>query len=94
MTYRDLSPIQRRLDGHGAQALADAASLCESQAHREPDSGARNIDSLLDQQVLPVLARELLTGVAQQRLPAHIRLGFSPDDGIVVDFGTLAGEAA
>ncbi len=35
MTYRDLSPFLRRLNSHCAQALADAASLCETRAHRD-----------------------------------------------------------
>lgn len=51
-----------------------------------PDSGARNIDSLLDQQILPVLSRELLVRMSDQQAPASIRLSFSGDDGIGLDF--------
>jgi type VI secretion system protein VasG len=51
-----------------------------------PDSGARNIDSLLDQQILPVLSRELLMRIAQRQMPKTIRLACSPEQGIVVDF--------
>jgi len=51
-----------------------------------PDSGARNIDSLLDQQILPVLSRELLMLLAAGRSLASIRLSFSEADGIGVDF--------
>ncbi len=50
------------------------------------DSGARNIDSLLDQQILPVLARELLVRMADQQAPKCIRLSYSEDDGIGLDF--------
>ena len=35
MTQRDLSPFLRRLNDHCARALADAASLCETRAHRD-----------------------------------------------------------
>src|SRR5471032_610144 len=35
MTARDLSPFLRRLNDHCARALAEAASLCETRAHRE-----------------------------------------------------------
>ena len=35
MIPRDLSPFLRRLNDHCARALADAASLCETRAHRE-----------------------------------------------------------
>ncbi|MES2010375.1 MAG: type VI secretion system ATPase TssH [Pseudomonadota bacterium] len=51
-----------------------------------PDSGARNIDSLLDQQILPVLSRELLVRMSEQQAPASIQLSFSEDDGIGLDF--------
>src|SRR5450830_147080 len=37
MTPRDLSPFLRRLNNHCAQALSDAASLCETRAHRAID---------------------------------------------------------
>ncbi|SAL33154.1 type VI secretion system ATPase TssH [Caballeronia humi] len=58
-----------------------------------PDSGARNIDSLLDQQILPVLARELLARAATQHACTGVRLSFSDDEGIAVEFdeaGTIA----
>ncbi|WP_454742941.1 type VI secretion system ATPase TssH [Cupriavidus necator] len=51
-----------------------------------PDSGARNIDSLLDQQILPVLSRELLVRMADKRAPESIRLSFSEADGIGLHF--------
>jgi type VI secretion system protein VasG len=35
MTVRDISPFLRRLNHHCARALADAANLCETRAHRE-----------------------------------------------------------
>ncbi len=37
MTARDYSPFLRRLNEHCAHALADAASLCETRAHRDID---------------------------------------------------------
>jgi type VI secretion system protein VasG len=51
-----------------------------------PDSGARNIDSLLDQQILPVLSRELLARMAGEQAPKSICLSFSEADGIGLDF--------
>ena len=35
MTTRDYSPFLRRLNDHCARALANAASLCETRAHRD-----------------------------------------------------------
>jgi type VI secretion system protein VasG len=84
--------IARRFD---LPLTCDDALVAELvRACQLPDSGARNIDSLLDQQILPVLSRELLAGVAQQRLPASIRLAFSETDGIALHFGTSTGAAA
>ncbi len=51
-----------------------------------PDSGARNIDSLLDQQILPVLSRELLVRMGGDHAPQSIRLSFSDEDGIGLEF--------
>jgi len=51
-----------------------------------PDTGARNIDSLLNQQILPVLSRELLIRMGASRPPASIRISFSESEGIGVDF--------
>ncbi|WP_354685098.1 type VI secretion system ATPase TssH [Cupriavidus necator] len=51
-----------------------------------PDAGARNIDSLLDQQILPVLSRELLVRMAGKKVPTSIHLTYSETDGIRLDF--------
>lgn len=59
-----------------------------------PDSGARNIDSLLDQQIVPVLSRELLIRTAALPLPTDIRMGFSDEEGITVDVDTATERAA
>ncbi|WP_152223635.1 type VI secretion system ATPase TssH [Pseudomonas sp. SCB32] len=51
-----------------------------------PDSGARNIDSLLNQQILPVLSQQLLQRQASQRQATEVTLGYSNDDGITLEF--------
>lgn len=51
-----------------------------------PDAGARNVDSLLDQQILPVLSRELLVRAGDGQRLSSIRLAFSEGDGIGVEF--------
>ncbi|WP_066733369.1 type VI secretion system ATPase TssH [Cupriavidus sp. D384] len=53
-----------------------------------PDSGARNIDSLLDQQILPVLARELLLHADTCKRVRAVRLSFSEEAGIGIAFDT------
>lgn len=51
-----------------------------------PDTGARNIDSLLNQQILPVLSQQLLQRQAAQRKTCGVNLGFSEEDGITLSF--------
>ncbi|KWW36258.1 type VI secretion system ATPase TssH [Cupriavidus metallidurans] len=80
--------IERRFD---VPLRCDDALVAELvRACLLPDSGARNIDSLLDQQILPVLSRELLVRMANRQAPVSIRLSFSAEDGIGLDFDDVA----
>ncbi|MEZ3139490.1 type VI secretion system ATPase TssH [Citrobacter braakii] len=47
-----------------------------------PDTGARNIDSLLNQQILPVLSQQLLTYLSRQQKPQQLTLSWSDGEGI------------
>ena len=51
-----------------------------------PDTGARNVDSLLNQQILPVLSQQLLTHMAAKQKPKLLTLGWSDEEGIVLEF--------
>ncbi|WP_300726090.1 type VI secretion system ATPase TssH [Pseudomonas sp.] len=51
-----------------------------------PDSGARNIDSLLNQQILPVLSQQLLQRQAAQQPTHGVALGYSEESGITLQF--------
>lgn len=51
-----------------------------------PDTGARNIDSLLNQQILPVLSQQLLQRQAAQLKTSGVTLGYSDEDGITLNF--------
>jgi type VI secretion system protein VasG len=76
--------IERKFD---LPLICDDALIGELvRACQLPDSGARNIDSLLDQQILPVLSRELLLRAAQDTKAGAIKLSYSDDDGIGVEF--------
>ncbi|MEL7937116.1 type VI secretion system ATPase TssH [Pseudomonas delhiensis] len=70
--------IACQVDDGLADALVAACLL--------PDSGARNIDSLLNQQILPVLSQQLLQRQAQQRKTTGVTLGYCADDGIALEF--------
>ncbi|CAB3677424.1 Protein ClpV1 [Paraburkholderia sediminicola] len=96
-----LDKVARRIERRFGVPLVCNDALVNELVHacQLPDSGARNIDSLLDQQILPVLSRELLVRIAGHRLPGAasggkltraIRLSFSDDDGIAVEFDDAA----
>ncbi|WP_319738844.1 type VI secretion system ATPase TssH [Cronobacter sakazakii] len=83
-----LSQVSQRLSRHYGltthideslyDALTDACLL--------PDTGARNIDSLLAQQILPVLSQQLLCYRAAGQKPQHLTLGWSEEEGILLEF--------
>ncbi|ELN0132791.1 type VI secretion system ATPase TssH [Raoultella planticola] len=56
-----------------------------------PDTGARNVESLLNQQILPVLSQQLLTYMAAKQKPQFLTLGWSEDEGISLDFNRTEG---
>ncbi|MFU9139099.1 type VI secretion system ATPase TssH, partial [Erwinia tasmaniensis] len=51
-----------------------------------PDTGARNVDSLLNQQILPVLSQQLLTHMAAKQKPQSLRLDWNDNEGVVLAF--------
>ena len=51
-----------------------------------PDTGARNIDSLLNQQILPVLSQQLLQRQALGQPTQAVTLGYCEDAGISLSF--------
>lgn len=56
-----------------------------------PDTGARNVDSLLNQQILPVLSQQLLTHMAAKQKPQSLTLDWSEEEGIVLTFNDAHG---
>jgi type VI secretion system protein VasG len=70
------------LTGHVEKALYDTlVSACLL-----PDTGARNIDSLLNQQILPVLSQQLLMRQSTQQNAQSITLGYDEEEGITLSF--------
>ncbi|BBW27879.1 type VI secretion system ATPase TssH [Enterobacter bugandensis] len=51
-----------------------------------PDTGARNVESLLNQQILPVLSQQLLTHMAAKQKPHSLTLGWDDEEGIMLAF--------
>ena len=66
--------------------VSDSLSDALTAACLLPDTGARNIDSLLNQQILPVLSQQLLTHMAAGQKPQHLTLGWDEEEGIVLEF--------
>ncbi len=70
------------LKTHISESLYDALTA----ACLVPDTGARNVDSLLNQQILPVLSQQLLIHMAAKQKPHSLRLDWSEDEGIAIEF--------
>jgi type VI secretion system protein VasG len=90
-----LAQVARRLQRHyGLDCQIDAAlNDALVAACLLPDSGARNIDSLLNQQILPVLSQHLLQRQATRQKTHGVTLGYSDDEGITLHFKDPQGAA-
>lgn len=58
-----------------------------------PDAGARNIDGLLNQQILPVLSQQLLQRQATRHKTQSVTLGYSDREGITLSFSDALSDA-
>ncbi len=83
-----LSQVSKRLHRHYGLTTQIDESLYDAltTACLLPDTGARNVDSLLNQQILPVLSQQLLTHMAAKQKPASLRLGWDDEEGIGLEF--------
>ncbi|MCP2003023.1 UNVERIFIED_ORG: type VI secretion system protein VasG [Buttiauxella agrestis ATCC 33320] len=85
-----LAQVAKRLKNHYGLTTTIEESLYDTlvAACLLPDTGARNIDSLLNQQILPVLSQQLLQRKAGQQKTHSLALGWDEEDGIVLEFNT------
>lgn len=83
-----LSQVSKRLHRHYGLTTQIDESLYDAltAACLLPDTGARNVDSLLNQQILPVLSQQLLTHMAAKQKPHSLTLGWSDEEGIGLEF--------
>ncbi|WP_368526292.1 type VI secretion system ATPase TssH [Enterobacter asburiae] len=88
-----LSQVSKRLHRHYGLTTQIDESLYDAltTACLLPDTGARNVDSLLNQQILPVLSQQLLTHMAAKQKPASLRLSWSEEEGIGLEFDVKQG---
>ncbi|MBM7354606.1 type VI secretion system ATPase TssH [Lelliottia amnigena] len=89
-----LAQVSQRLHRHYGLTTHIGESLYDTltSACLLPDTGARNVDSLLNQQILPVLSQQLLTHMAAKQKPKLLTLEWTDDEGIVLAFDTPATE--
>ena len=89
-----LDQVSKRLSRHYGLTTHIDVSLYDAltAACLLPDTGARNVDSLLNQQILPVLSQQLLTHMAAKQKPHTLTLGWSDEEGISLDFNRTEGE--
>lgn len=83
-----LAQVAKRLNRHYGLTCTIAESLYDTlvAACLLPDTGARNIDSLLNQQILPVLSQQLLQRKAGHQKTHSLVLGWDEEEGIVLEF--------
>lgn len=83
-----LAKVAQRLQRHYGLTCQIEDSLNDAlvAACLLPDSGARNIDSLLNQQILPVLSQELLQRKAVSMKTLGVTLGFNVEHGVCLSF--------
>ena len=88
-----LAQVSKRLNRHYGLTTQIDESLYDAltSACLLPDTGARNVDSLLNQQILPVLSQQLLTHMAARQKPASLRLSWSEEEGIGLEFDVKQG---
>ncbi|EAW2115534.1 type VI secretion system ATPase TssH [Salmonella enterica] len=87
-----LAQVSKRLHRHYGLTTKIDESLYDAltSACLLPDTGARNVDSLLNQQILPVLSQQLLSHMAAKQKPHLLTLGWNDEEGIGVEFSGVA----
>jgi len=83
-----LDQVAKRLKRHYGLScqIDDSLTAALVNACLLPDSGARNIDSLLNQQILPVLSQQLLQRQAARIKTQGVTLGYSDAGGVTLRF--------
>ncbi|WP_241617763.1 type VI secretion system ATPase TssH [Rosenbergiella epipactidis] len=83
-----LAQVSKRLHCHYGLTTQIDESLYDAltAACLLPDTGARNVDSLLNQQILPVLSQQLLSHMAAKQKPTSLTLSWNEEEGIGLEF--------
>jgi len=52
----------------------------------EVETGARNIDHIMNGTILPLMSREILARMSQEAMPSEVQLGLAEDGGFKIEF--------
>jgi type VI secretion system protein VasG len=88
ITDLKLRRIDKRLQSAHSVTFTFDDDVVERIAERctEVDTGARNIDFIIDRQVLPEASRALIGRMAEERMPDSLTLGLADDGGFTYTF--------
>src|SRR5664280_345762 len=91
-----LNKIQRRIQENHKISLTYEDTLVKEVAHRctEVESGARNVDNILTNTLLPEMSRQLLGRMAEGEKLERIAVSIAPDGGFVYDASAAQSESA
>ncbi len=53
----------------------------------EVETGARNIDHIMNGTILPQMSQEILSRMGEGEMPSEVRLGINEDSSFKIDFG-------
>ncbi|CAM3512986.1 ClpV1 family T6SS ATPase [Rouxiella silvae] len=83
-----LSQVAKRLGKYYALQCIFKEPLYETlvSACLLPETGARNIDSLLNQQILPVLSQQLLVRMNEPQRATLLTMDWTEEEGIILEF--------
>jgi type VI secretion system protein VasG len=86
-----LRQVSKRLQRHYGIRTTIGEGLYEmlTDACLLPDTGARNVDSLLNQQILPVLSQQILSHKAVGNHPQHLLMDCTEEEGITLAFNEV-----
>jgi len=80
--------VKRLLDTHKMK-LTYSSEIVEQIAKRciEVETGARNIDHIMNGTILPMMSQEILARMSEGDMPSEVRMGILEDGSFKIDFG-------
>ncbi|HUT63695.1 MAG TPA: type VI secretion system ATPase TssH [Anaerolineae bacterium] len=83
-----LKNVQKTLMGNNKMVLSYSRAVVDQIAARctEVETGARNIEYILNSNILPHLAQEILTHMTEEQMPSQVNLGVDKDGEFTIKF--------